>query len=286
MSGDLTRGERLQIMLSPEELAALDDFRFKQRMPSRAAAVRELFRLGLASVGIKPAGAGVEIGRFRCVRHRPGGSSRAGDGRPAPTALTAPRSAKASARPLGTPASSPRSWPPSTARLKRASSRTISALNASGELPTTMACWPRACSRISGVASARTSASFNRFTIGAGVSFGAISPKNAIQLMSSRPSSPKVGTSGNAATRLSPDSAEAAQLAGLHQFERRRQVVVDHLHLPADGVVQRRPHAAIGHVQDVGAGRELELLAEQMRRPSRSPARRRRACPAAPSPAR
>jgi hypothetical protein len=53
--GDLTRGERLQIMLSDEELRAVDDFRFKQRMPSRAAAVRELFRLGLASVGIKPA---------------------------------------------------------------------------------------------------------------------------------------------------------------------------------------------------------------------------------------
>ena len=49
---DLTRGERLQIMLSPEELSALDDFRFTQRMPSRAAAVRELFRLGLASAGL------------------------------------------------------------------------------------------------------------------------------------------------------------------------------------------------------------------------------------------
>ena len=43
----LTRGLRLQIMLSPEELAVVDDFRFKQRMPSRAAAVRELFKLGL-----------------------------------------------------------------------------------------------------------------------------------------------------------------------------------------------------------------------------------------------
>jgi len=42
-----TRGERLQIMLSPEELTALDDFRFKHRMPTRAAAVRELLRLGL-----------------------------------------------------------------------------------------------------------------------------------------------------------------------------------------------------------------------------------------------
>lgn len=46
------RGERLQIMLAPDELAAVDDFRFKHRMPSRAAAVRELFRLGLASMGL------------------------------------------------------------------------------------------------------------------------------------------------------------------------------------------------------------------------------------------
>jgi hypothetical protein len=41
------RGERLQIMLSPEELSVLDDFRYKYRMPTRAAAVRELLRLGL-----------------------------------------------------------------------------------------------------------------------------------------------------------------------------------------------------------------------------------------------
>jgi hypothetical protein len=73
MSGDLTRGERLQIMLSPEELAALDDFRFKQRMPSRAAAVRELFRLGLASVGIKPAGAGSKSGDFGVFDTGPAG---------------------------------------------------------------------------------------------------------------------------------------------------------------------------------------------------------------------
>ncbi|MGE0061893.1 MAG: hypothetical protein AB7T86_07425 [Xanthobacteraceae bacterium] len=45
------RIERLQIMLSGEELAALDDFRFKQRMPSRAAAVRELLKRGLAAEG-------------------------------------------------------------------------------------------------------------------------------------------------------------------------------------------------------------------------------------------
>lgn len=47
-----TRGERLQIMLSPKELAVVDDFRFKARMPSRAAAVRELFRLGISSAGL------------------------------------------------------------------------------------------------------------------------------------------------------------------------------------------------------------------------------------------
>lgn len=48
----LVRGERLQIMLSPEELAQVDDFRFENRMPSRAAAVRELFRIGLSNAGI------------------------------------------------------------------------------------------------------------------------------------------------------------------------------------------------------------------------------------------
>ena len=48
---DLQRGERLQIMLEQEELTALDDFRFANRMPSRAAAVRELLRRGLAVLG-------------------------------------------------------------------------------------------------------------------------------------------------------------------------------------------------------------------------------------------
>lgn len=48
---DLTRGERLQIMLTPEELQALDDWRFGKRMPSRAAAVRELLKRGLGAEG-------------------------------------------------------------------------------------------------------------------------------------------------------------------------------------------------------------------------------------------
>jgi hypothetical protein len=49
------REERLQIMLSPEELSVIDDFRFIHRMPTRAAAVRELLKLGLASAGMTPA---------------------------------------------------------------------------------------------------------------------------------------------------------------------------------------------------------------------------------------
>lgn len=49
------RGERLQIMLSPQELAVIDNFRFQHRMPTRAAAVRELLKMGLASAGITPA---------------------------------------------------------------------------------------------------------------------------------------------------------------------------------------------------------------------------------------
>ncbi|MCO6408291.1 MULTISPECIES: hypothetical protein [Hoeflea] len=47
------RNERLQIMLSPEELSAIDDWRFKLRMPSRASAVRELLRRGLQSEGVE-----------------------------------------------------------------------------------------------------------------------------------------------------------------------------------------------------------------------------------------
>lgn len=45
------RLERLQVMLSHVELRALDDWRFKSRMPSRAAAIRELLSRGLHAEG-------------------------------------------------------------------------------------------------------------------------------------------------------------------------------------------------------------------------------------------
>lgn len=49
------RPERLQIMLDGDELGAIDDFRFKHRMPSRASAVREILRRGLIAAGERPA---------------------------------------------------------------------------------------------------------------------------------------------------------------------------------------------------------------------------------------
>jgi hypothetical protein len=61
------RDERLQIMLSPEELTAVDDFRFKSRMPSRAAAVRELLRRGLAGEGFDMASQGVKSTAFGVI---------------------------------------------------------------------------------------------------------------------------------------------------------------------------------------------------------------------------
>jgi hypothetical protein len=50
-----TRGERLQIMLTADELVLVDDFRFQKRMPSRAAAVREILKRGLAAEGFAKA---------------------------------------------------------------------------------------------------------------------------------------------------------------------------------------------------------------------------------------
>lgn len=52
------REERLQIMLSQDELSAVDDFRFRFRLPSRAAAIRELLKRGLEAQGTGPANSG------------------------------------------------------------------------------------------------------------------------------------------------------------------------------------------------------------------------------------
>jgi hypothetical protein len=67
------RGERLQLMLTPEELSVLDDFRFKTRMPSRASAVRELLRRGLASEGFDAAAFGSKSEDFGILGSTPAG---------------------------------------------------------------------------------------------------------------------------------------------------------------------------------------------------------------------
>jgi hypothetical protein len=67
------RGERLQIMLDEDELVAVDDFRFKMRMPSRAAAVRELLKRGLAAEGFALAAAGAKSTSFGVTNKTPNG---------------------------------------------------------------------------------------------------------------------------------------------------------------------------------------------------------------------
>ena len=42
---------RVVVVLSHDDLKAVDDFRFRHRIPSRAAAVRQILKLGLAAGG-------------------------------------------------------------------------------------------------------------------------------------------------------------------------------------------------------------------------------------------
>jgi len=64
---NLTRETRLQVMLTNEELQALDDWRFKFRLPSRASAVRELLKKGLAAEGIPVTGGNRKSADFGVV---------------------------------------------------------------------------------------------------------------------------------------------------------------------------------------------------------------------------
>lgn len=67
------RGERLQIMLTGAELVALDDFRYKQRMPSRASAIRELLKRGLAADGFTSAAFGAKSEEYGVTGGTPQG---------------------------------------------------------------------------------------------------------------------------------------------------------------------------------------------------------------------
>jgi hypothetical protein len=74
--GELARGERLQIMLSSAELAALDDWRFVKRMPSRASAVREILKRGLAAEGFATAKSGSRSKDYAVVDSAKAGSKK------------------------------------------------------------------------------------------------------------------------------------------------------------------------------------------------------------------
>lgn len=67
------REERLQVMLLAEEIHAIDDFRFANRMPSRAAAIRELLRRGIAAEGFAVASPGIRSSDYGVTGPSPRG---------------------------------------------------------------------------------------------------------------------------------------------------------------------------------------------------------------------
>src|SRR5437867_8817062 len=68
---------RLQVMLSADELSALDNFRFEKRMPSLAAAIREILRRGLSVNGFDLAGKGLRSSEFGVLENNGRNSSSA-----------------------------------------------------------------------------------------------------------------------------------------------------------------------------------------------------------------
>lgn len=78
MSDTNGRAERLQIMLTEDELRVLDDWRFTRRMPSRAAAVRELLSRGLSAEGFLRSDTGMRSKDYG-VSEPPGGEVNGAD---------------------------------------------------------------------------------------------------------------------------------------------------------------------------------------------------------------
>ncbi len=71
----LNREERLQIMLTSEELKLIDDWRFERRMPTRAAAIRELLRIGLSTGGFVLAEPGTKSSDYSVAGNGDGSSA-------------------------------------------------------------------------------------------------------------------------------------------------------------------------------------------------------------------
>jgi len=61
------RTEKIQLMLSDDEIRVIDDWRFQNRLPSRAAAIRELISRGLHSSEFGEPSEGMPSGDFAVV---------------------------------------------------------------------------------------------------------------------------------------------------------------------------------------------------------------------------
>lgn len=70
------RVERLQIMVTDDELQAIDNWRFQRHMPSRASAIRELLKRGLAAEGFDLASREVKSKDFGVLAKQKSGAAK------------------------------------------------------------------------------------------------------------------------------------------------------------------------------------------------------------------
>ncbi len=61
------RTEKIQLMLNDDEIRTIDDWRFEHRLPSRAAAIRELISRGLSTTEFADPSEGKSSGGFAVV---------------------------------------------------------------------------------------------------------------------------------------------------------------------------------------------------------------------------
>ena len=139
--------------------------------------------------------------------------------------------------------------------------------NSAGVMPLGIAPWASRRSFRAGVSRAFAVSCWTRSMISGGVPVGASSPNH--ELASKPLTGPGFGDRRHVrqcGASLRARHRERGQLAGLDLRQRRRQVVEHQVHRAADQVEQRRPGAAVGEVEQVGAGHALEQLAAQMDR--------------------
>ena len=55
ITGQEKKSVRLHVLLEPHEIEAVDDYRYRARIPTRAEAIRQLLKLGLSVADAPPA---------------------------------------------------------------------------------------------------------------------------------------------------------------------------------------------------------------------------------------